>query len=121
MCFLDDIPITGKDESEHLNNLEAVLQKLSEHSLCIKSSKCKFMQKSLEYLGHVVSAEGIQTSQRKVEAIQSLTLSKNQRSLTSLLGIVNHYGNFIPFLADLSAPLNKLLKKRYSVYLINRL
>ena len=58
-----------------------------------------------------MSAEGIQTSQRKVEAIQSLTPPKDQRSLRSLLGIVNHYGKFIPFLADLSATLNKLLRK----------
>ena len=111
VCYLDDILVTGKDEKEHLNNLEAVLQKLQEHNLRIKSSKCKFMQKSVEYLGKVVSAEGIQTSKRKVEAIQKLTPPTNQRSLRSLLGIVNHYGKFIPFLADLSAPLNKLLRK----------
>ena len=109
LCYLNDILITGKDESEHLNNLEAVLQKLQEHKLRIKSSKSKIMQKSVEYLGQVVSVEGIQTSQRKVEAIQSLTPPSNQKSLRSLLGIINHYGKFIPFLADLSAPLNKLL------------
>ena len=108
MCYLDDILVTGKDEREHLNNLEAVLRKLSKYNLRIKSSKCKFMQKSAEYLGQVVSAEGIQTSQ---QAIQSLTPPKDQPSLRSLLGIVNHYGKFIPFLADLSAPLNKLLRK----------
>ena len=111
VCYLDDILVTGKDKREHLNNLEAVLQKLSEHNLRIKSSKCKFMQKSVEYLGQVVSTEDIQTSQRKVEAIQSLTPPKDRRSLRSLLGIVNHYGKFIPFLADLSTPLNKLLRK----------
>ena len=111
MRYLDDILITGKDESEHVNNLEAVLQKLQEHNLRIKSSKRKFMQKSVEYLGQVVTAEGIQTSQRKVEAIQSLTPPSNQKSLRSLLGIINHYEKFIPFLADLSAPLNKLLRK----------
>ena len=111
VCYLDDILVTGKDERKHLKNLEAVLRKLSKHNLRIKSSKCKFMQKSAEYLGQVVSAEGIQTSQQKVEAIQSLTPPKDQPSLRSLLGIVNHYGKLIPFLADLSAPLNKLLRK----------
>ena len=100
VCYLNDILITGKDESEHLNNLEAVLEKLQEHNLHIKSSKSKFMQKSVEYLRQVVSAEGTQTSQRKVEAIQGLTPPSNQKSLRSLLGIINHYGKFIPFLAD---------------------
>ena len=111
MCYLDDILVMSKDESEHLNNLEAVLQKLSEHNLHIKSSKCEFIQKSVEYLGQVVSAEGIQTSQQKVKAIQSSIPPKDQRSLRSLLGIVNHYKKFIPFLSDLSAPLNELLRK----------
>ena len=66
VCRLDDILVAGKetkDKSEHLNNLEGVSHKLKEHSLHIKSSKFKFMQKSVEYLGQVVSAEGIQTSQ----------------------------------------------------------
>ena len=105
LCAIS-ITFSGKDESENLNNLEVVLQKLSEHNLRIKSFKCKFMQKSVEYLGQVVSAEGIQTSQQKVEEIQSLAPPKDQRSLRSLLGNVKHYGKFIPFLADLSAPLN---------------
>ena len=55
---------------------------------------------SVEYLGSIVSQEGIQTSKRKIEAIQK-----------SFLGMVNHYGKFIRCLADLSSPLNNLLKK----------
>ena len=64
-----------------------------------------------KYLGQVVSAQGIDTSERKVEAVLKMSPPTNQRSLQSFLGIVNHYGKFIPFLADLSAPLNKLLRK----------
>ena len=111
VCYLDDILVTGKDTQEHLSNLEAVLQKLKEHNLRIKSTKCKFLQNSVEYLGQVVSAQGIDTSERKVEAVLKMSPPTNQRSLRSFLGIVNHYGKFIPFLADLSAPLNKLLRK----------
>ena len=61
--------MTGKDMQEHLSNLDTVLQKLQEHNLCKKSTKCKFMQNSVEYLGQVLSAQGIDTSQRKVEAV----------------------------------------------------
>ena len=79
------------------------------------------MQKSVEkYLGQVVSAEGIQTSQRKVEAIKSSTPPKDQQTLRSLLGIVNHHRKFIPFLSDLSAPLNKLLRKDVSQQIVMR-
>ena len=97
--------------AEHFSNLEAVLQKLQEHNLPIKSTKCKFLQNSVEYLGQVVSAQGIDTSQRKVEAVFKMSPPTNQRSLRSFLGIVNHYGKLIPFLANLSAPLNRLLRK----------
>ena len=110
VCYLDDILVTDKDTQEHFSNLEAVLQKLQEHNLRIKSTKCKFLQNSVEYLGQVVSAQGIDTSQRKAEAVLKMSPPTNQRSLRSFLGIVNHYGKFIPFLADLSAPLNRLLR-----------
>ena len=111
VCYLDDILVTGKDEKEHLSNLEAVLQKLQQHNLRIKGTKCKFMQDSVEYLGQVVSKHGIHTSEGKLEAILKMSPPNSQKSLRSFLGIVNHYGKFIPFLANLSAPMNKLLKK----------
>ena len=111
VCYLDDILVTGKDTQEHFSNLEAVLRKLLEHHLHIKSTKCKFLQNSVEYLGQVVSTQGIDTSQTKVEAVLKMSPPTNQRSRRSFLGIVNHYGKFISFLADLSAPLNRLLRK----------
>ena len=111
VCCLNNILVTGKDMQEHLSNLEAVLQKLQEYNLPMKSTKCKFLQNSVECLGQVVSAQSIDTSQRKAEAVLKMSPPANQRSLRSFLGIVNHYGKFIPFLADLNAPLNRLLRK----------
>jgi len=65
----------------------------------------------VEYLVHVVSKEGIQTSKRKIEAILKVKTPTNQTELKSFLGMANHYGKFVPRLADLSSPLNNLLKK----------
>ena len=53
VCYFDDILVTCKDTQEHFSNLEAVLQKLPEHNLRIKSTKCKLLQNSVEYLGQV--------------------------------------------------------------------
>ena len=97
VCYLDNILVMGKDTQEYLSNLEGVLQKLQEYNLRIKSTKCKFLQKSVEYLGQVVSTQGIDTSERKVEAILKMSPPTNQRSLRSFLGVVNHYQKFIPF------------------------
>ena len=59
--YLDDILITGKNDEEHLTNLSAVLQKLSAAGMKLKSEKCSFLLKEVEYLGHKISASGTQT------------------------------------------------------------
>ena len=70
--------ITGKETQEHLSNLEAVLQKLQEYILHIKSAKCEFLQNSVEYLGQVISAQGVNTSHRKVEVVLKMSPLTNQ-------------------------------------------
>ena len=58
-CYQDDILVTGKDQSDHLANLEQVLKRLEEHGLTVQREKCAFMQSSLKYLGHLIDPEGI--------------------------------------------------------------
>ena len=111
VCFIDDILITGRTEKEHLSNLEAVLETLHKHGLRLKLRKCEFFKDSVEYLGQVVSKEGIHPSRKKIEAIVKVQPPKDVSELRSFLGMVNHYGKFIQFLSDLSAPLNRLLRK----------
>jgi len=69
----DNILVTGKDDQEHISNLEAVLQKLQEHQLKIKLSKCCFFQDSVEYLGKVVSKQGISTSEKNWSNFKNVT------------------------------------------------
>ena len=111
ICYLDDILITGKNNHEHLQNLEAVLKRLEEYNLRIKKPKCCFFQDKVEFLGKVVTKEGIAASSGKVEAVLKIPPPQSLTQLRSFLGIVNHYRKFVPLLADLSDPLNHLLKK----------
>ena len=60
LCYQDDILVTGKDDSDHLANLEAVLQRLRQFGLRIKRKKCVFLGKSVKYLGHVIDSAGLQ-------------------------------------------------------------
>ncbi len=69
ICHIDDILITGSTDQIHLQNLRAVLQKLKEHGIRMKLAKCAFMKLSAEYLGHKVSADGLQPLQSKTDAI----------------------------------------------------
>ena len=111
VCYLDDIIITGKDKQEHLNNLEQVLSRIQEFGFRVRKEKCFFMQDSVEYLGHIVSKNGIQMSPKKVEAIVEMPRPKDQKELRAFLGMINHYSKFMPNLSDLCAPLNGLLQK----------
>ncbi|XP_064462083.1 uncharacterized protein K02A2.6-like [Ornithodoros turicata] len=61
-CYLDDIIVTGKNGTEHLKNLEQVLEPLRQFGFTLKKEKCAFMQHQVEYLGHGVTAEGFRPS-----------------------------------------------------------
>lgn len=68
-CYLDDILITGHTEAEHLLNLEAVLKRLSERGFRVKPSKCDFFRNELQYLGHVITKDGVRPTDEKLVAI----------------------------------------------------
>ena len=107
--YIDDILITGVDESDHLRNLQTVLQKLQEAGLTLKKSKCKFAVSSVEYLGHVIDSEGLHPAESKVRAIRDAPTPTNVTELKSFLGLLNYYHKFLPDLATQLAPLHNLL------------
>ena len=110
--YLDDILITGSTEEEHLQHLDDVLTRLSKAGLTLKKSKCAYLLKSVEYLGHTISKEGLHTSDSKVRAVLEAPAPRDVSELRSFLGLVNYYGKFLPDLASELAPLYKLLQKQ---------
>ena len=109
--YLDDILIAGKSEEEHLNLLGEVLTCLEAAGVKLKKQKCAFMQHSVEYLGHNISAKGIRPTQEKIRAIVNATTPQNVSQLRSFLGLVNYYGKFLSNLSSTLAPLYGLLQK----------
>lgn len=69
VCRLDDILVSGRSETEHLTILAQVFRRLQEHGLHLNLSKCVFFQERVEYIGHGLSAEGMQPLPEKAEAI----------------------------------------------------
>ena len=95
ICYLDDILVMGKTEAEHLENLRRVFDKLKEHGMRLKKSKCLFMQKSVQYLGHIVDAVGIHATDAKLKAIVDAPVPKNVTKLQSFLGLINYYSELV--------------------------
>ena len=106
----DDILITGKDDDEHIKNLDSVLSRLDHYGLRLQLSKCKFMQKSVTYMGCVISASGISPTEEKVEAIKQAPSPENLTELRAFLGMINYHGKFIRNLSSILQPLNQLLQ-----------
>ncbi|XP_061711331.1 uncharacterized protein K02A2.6-like isoform X1 [Cydia pomonella] len=109
--FLDDVIIGGKTQSEHLQALEAVFQRLLNNGLKLRKNKCVFLAKEVTYLGYVVSREGIKPDTTKIKAILQMPQPRNVSELRSFLGTVNFFGRFIKNLSLILSPLYKLLKK----------
>jgi len=109
-CYIDDIIVTGATEGEHLNNLEQVLQRLQNHGVRVKLSKCRFMKNTVEYLGLQVDAEGLHASSNKIKAVLDAPQPRNVKELRSFLGMMNYYRKFIPKLAMILKPLTSLLQ-----------
>ena len=106
----DDILITGKDDDEHIKNLDSVLSRLDHYGLRLQLSKCKFVQKSVTYMGCVISARGISPTEEKVEAIKQAPRPENLTQLRAFLGMINYHGKFIRNLSSILQPLNQLLQ-----------
>ncbi|XP_062846979.1 uncharacterized protein K02A2.6 [Trichomycterus rosablanca] len=112
VVYLDDLLIMGRDEAEHLKNLDRVLQRLQENGLRVKRSKCEFGKTQIEYLGHVLDEKGVHPSKSKVRAIHDAPTPTNVKELRAFLGLVNYYGRFVPQQSTVLAPLYGLLKEQ---------
>ena len=111
IVYLDDILVTGTTEEEHLRALAEVLSRLEKAGLRARKQKCKFMASSVTYLGHLIDQHGLHPLQEKVRAVQNAPEPRNVSELKAFLGLLTYYCKFLPNMADLLAPLYKLLRK----------
>ena len=111
LIYLDDIIIHGRTFEEMLSNLDRVLNKLQEAGLKLKARKCQLFQKEVEYLGHVVSSDGIRTDPKKIEAVQNWPTPENVTELRAFIGLCSYYRRFIQGFADIAKPLHRLTGK----------
>ena len=111
MGYLDDIIIYSRNEKEHLEHLEEIFKRLKTAGLKLKLEKCCFFKRHIQYLGHLISAEGIQPLPEKLESIAKMPAPKMPKEVKQFLGLVGYYRKFVPRFADISRVLTHLTKK----------
>jgi hypothetical protein len=111
MAFIDNILVYSKCMEEHEDHLRIVLQRLREHQLYDKFSKCEFWIKEVPFLGHVVSPKGIVVDPRKVKEILDWKPPTTVSEVRSSLGLVGYYRRFILNFSNIVKPVTELVKK----------
>ncbi|MBW0484147.1 hypothetical protein O181_023862 [Austropuccinia psidii MF-1] len=111
VVYLDEIMIFSKFEEEHVTHVSNVLARLRANKLFSKTSRCLFHISTVEYLGYVVSSEGLKMYQAKVQQILNWPPPRNLKALQSFVGFANFYRRFIKNYSKKATSLTSFLKK----------
>lgn len=111
VVYLDDILVFSADREQHTRHVQAVLEKLIRNKLYVKAEKCEFDKTKVEFLGFMISPDGISMADDKVSAVTDWAQPTKVKDLQSFLGFANFYRRFIPGYSRIAAPLTALLKK----------
>lgn len=108
--FIDDIVIFGSDDIEHDKRLQQTLKVLDDNGVLLNQKKCLYKIKSIQFLGHTLSPNGVKPLAKYVTSIQEFRAPSTLEELQSFLGLVNFVGKWIANLATFTEPLRKLLR-----------
>ena len=112
LVYLDDIIVRGKGAEDCLANLKIVMDRIQAKGLKLKPKKCSFFQKSVNFLGHIVSGEGIATDPAKIAKVEQWPTPTRVGHVRSFLGLACYYQRFIKNYAFIARPLCNLLSKK---------
>lgn len=109
--YLDGIIIYANSITDHSDKLQAVFDRLRTFNLKLQPSKCSFMRKEVNYLGHVITDQGVKPNPQKIQCVLNFPVPKNEKEVKSFLGLSGYYRRFVPGYGRIAKPLTTLLKK----------
>jgi hypothetical protein len=112
LLFMNDILIYSRTLDDHVQHIRLVLQTLLQHKLFLKFKKCAFAQQNIEYLGHVISNDGVSTDPSKIDAMVNWHVPKSLTEVRGFLGLTGYYRKFVRNYGILAKPLTSLLKSK---------
>ena len=111
VIYLDNILIYSNNLTSHKDHVKEVLRRLWDNGLYASPSKCMFHQRQVEFLGFVLSPEGIKMDMKKVQTIQDWPIPRHVKDVQAFLGFANFYRRFIKGYSELTSPLTRLTRK----------
>ena len=111
--YIDDLLITSNGSlQDHLEKVEKVLQRLQKAGLKVNAKKSSFCRTEVEYLGYLITREGIKPQAKKVQALHNMSTPRTRTELRSFLGLVNYYRDMAVRRSHIIAPLTQLTSKK---------
>ena len=110
--YVDDILIATGEGEDHDAAVDALFRRLDEWGLRVNRDKCIFDQVKIQFLGHIISANGVEPISERLDAIRNYPQPKTQRELRRFLGLVNYYRRFMPHAAERLAAFSSMLRRK---------
>ena len=111
LAYLDDVLIFSCTLEEHLEHIKIVLEQLKDAGLTLKQSKFCFFHTHLNYLGHVITRNGLKPDPEKTKAIEEMAAPTNVKGVHRFLGLTGFYRRFVPGYSEIAKLLAKLTRK----------
>ena len=112
LIYLDDLLIFSSTFEEHLSRLKLVFKILIDANLKLKPSKCSICKRSVNFLGHKISAKGISPSEEKINAVTKWPAPANLEEVQKFLGFASFYRSYVKGFAEIAEPLHRLTRKK---------
>lgn len=110
LVYVDDIIVASKDIDSHFEKLKVVFNRLKQHNLKLKPSKCIFLNTSIQYLGFEISKGQVFPINKNIEVIKQFKIPNSRKAVRSYLGTLGFYRRFIPDFSKRTIHLTNLTK-----------